>query len=239
MHRLLWLLQGKVDAAIRCIREHHFEDLAASYRQAADSTRSVIFLLQDAVESTVARVYAAQGRHDEAIETYDLLLQVAERQGQVKNLIKNMALKALALNQKGDTEAALTSLSQALSLGEPEGYIRAFADEGEPMAKLLYEAASRGIAPEYTGKLLATLDTEISKLELAHSPQQDLVEPLSEREIEVLELISVGLTNREIADRLSISLSTVKGHTTNIYGKLGVSNRTHAVATAKRLGILA
>jgi LuxR family maltose regulon positive regulatory protein len=234
----LWLLQGEVDAAARCIQEHQFESLAASYRTAAEKGRSAIFLLQDAVESTLARVYSAQGRHDEAIEILGFLLQEAERQAQVKNLIKDSTLMALALYAQGEVEQALTSIGLALSLGEPEGYVRTLVDEGEPMARLLYEAASRGIAPEYTGKLLAILNAEIGTLEQADSPEQELVEPLSDREIEVLELIAEGLTNREIANLLSITLSTVKGHTSNIYGKLGVNNRTQAVATSKRLGIL-
>jgi len=109
------------------------------------------------------------------------------------------------------------------------------------MAHLLYKALSHGVAPEYVNRLLAALpDAEPQQagpLEM-QSPEPDLVEPLSERELEVLALIARGLTNREIASRLFLSLNTVKAHTRNIYGKLGVHNRTKAVARAQTLGIL-
>ena len=111
------------------------------------------------------------------------------------------------------------------------------------MARLLYEAAARGIAAEYAGRLLAAFDLvtkdERRKTKLpALSKAEGLVEPLSERELEVLTLIAEGLSNREIAGRLLISLSTVKGHTANIYGKLGVHSRTQAAARARNLGLL-
>ena len=102
------------------------------------------------------------------------------------------------------------------------------------MTQLLYLAMDRGIEPEYIGKLLA--NTLVQKK--ARQPTSALIEPLSGREIEVLQLIAEGLSNREIAERLVISLSTVKGHTTKIYGKLNVNSRTQAVATARQLGML-
>jgi LuxR family maltose regulon positive regulatory protein len=106
------------------------------------------------------------------------------------------------------------------------------------MAKLLYEAAKQGIAPEYCGNLLGHL-AHIDHDDQSQSPlESEMIEPLSSREIEVLNLIAEGLSNREIAERLVISLGTVKVHTRNIYGKLGVSNRTHAAAKARSIGIL-
>ena len=134
-----------------------------------------------------------------------------------------------------------------------------FVDEGPPMARLLYEAAARGIAAEYAGRLLAAFDlvtkderqkTKLPALSKAEGPAlskaegpalskaEGLVEPLSERELEVLGLIAEGLSNREIAARLLISLSTVKGHTANIYGKLCVHSRIQALARARDLGLL-
>jgi LuxR family maltose regulon positive regulatory protein len=144
--------------------------------------------------------------------------------------------------QAGDEPAtAITSLERALSLAEPGGFVRIFVDEGPPMARLLYDALKRGIAPEYTRRLLAAFP--VAEAEAAASPigttaNDELVEPLSEREIEVLQLIAEGLINREIATRLFLSVNTVKVHSRNIYGKLGVHNRTQAVARAQALGIL-
>jgi LuxR family maltose regulon positive regulatory protein len=140
----------------------------------------------------------------------------------------------------------MTAIERALSLAEPGGYVRVFVDEGEPMARLLYEAAARGIAPEYAGRLLAAFEVEMEDEGLATEAGDSssvvrpslLVEPLSEREIEVLQLVAEGLSNREIAHKLFLSVSTVKVHTYNIYGKLGVHSRTQAVAKGRALGIL-
>ncbi|MBN2149664.1 MAG: hypothetical protein JW726_19910 [Anaerolineales bacterium] len=124
-------------------------------------------------------------------------------------------------------------------MAEPEGYQRTFIDEGEPMARLLYQAAARGIAPGYAGTLLAVLSEQSQSLKpIAQSSSANLIEPLSERELQVLRLIADGLSNNEIAGRLYITLSTVKGHASNIFGKLGVKNRTQAVAQARSLGLL-
>jgi len=109
------------------------------------------------------------------------------------------------------------------------------------MNRLLYEALSRGLAPAYIRRLLAAFPAEGQKEAKPPGPQgpeTGLVETLSEREVEVLEYIAAGLTNREIAERLYLSLNTVKVHTRNLYGKLGVNSRTQAVARARELGIL-
>ena len=150
-------------------------------------------------------------------------------------------MQAVIFKCIGDTQNALQILEQALFLAKEEGFVRTFLDEGEPMIQLLYEAAAIGIVPEYTGQLLAAyISPEISSesLKSEKKDQIEMVEPLSEREVEVLELIAEGFSNQEIATRLHISLSTVKGHTSNIYGKLAVNKRTQAVARAKELGIL-
>ena len=134
-------------------------------------------------------------------------------------------------------------LGDALALAEPGGFIRIFVDEGTPMAQLLSEAAAHGIMPDYTGKLLAAFEAEAHKREdrsyLPPAPHTRLLtDPLSQRELEVLQLIAQGLSNREISERLFLALDTVKGHNRRIYGKLEVRKRTEAVARARELDLL-
>jgi LuxR family maltose regulon positive regulatory protein len=109
------------------------------------------------------------------------------------------------------------------------------------MARLLYEALNRGIAPDYARRLLAAFPVagpEQVAPPQAQAPEANLIEPLSERELEVLQLIADGLTNQEVASRLYLTLNTVKAHTRNIYGKLDAHSRTQAVARARALGLL-
>jgi len=156
-------------------------------------------------------------------------------------LIEILLLQAMTFHARSDTTRALGKLEHAFKLAEPEGFVRIFVDEGPPMAHLLYEALSRGIAPDYVRRLLAAFpatEPEQTAPSKTPAPKSDLIEPLSERELEVLQLIAEGLTNPEIASRLYLSLNTVKVHTRNINGKLGVHNRTQAVARARVLGIL-
>jgi len=150
-------------------------------------------------------------------------------------------LQALAHEAQGNIPLALAPLERALALAEPEGYVRIFADEGPPMARLLYEAATRGIAPDYARRLLAAFpvaEPEKAGPSRTQVLKSELVEPLSERELEILELMAEGLTNQEIASRLFLALNTVKTHSRNIYGKLNVRSRTQAVARAQALGLL-
>jgi LuxR family maltose regulon positive regulatory protein len=145
--------------------------------------------------------------------------------------IEALALQALANWRRGERTGALTALERALRLAEPEGYLRLFADLGLPMARLLQEARSREIMPDYVATLLAGCGVP-GRMEAT------LPEPLTVREQEILGLIAAGLTNREIADQLVISAETIKTHTGNIYGKLGARSRTEAVARARALDML-
>jgi len=152
-------------------------------------------------------------------------------------VIETTMLKALALQATGDIARATTALEQALSLAEPEGYIRLFVDKGEPMRLLLQRMRAEGERmKEYAAQLLAAFGRE----GLQPSPVilQPLVEPLSERELEVLRMIAEGLSNQEIADRLVVAPSTVKTHINNLYGKLGVNSRVQAATRARELNLL-
>jgi LuxR family maltose regulon positive regulatory protein len=168
------------------------------------------------------------------------LLQAAEEGRRMGSVIEILVLQALAHESQGDIPPALVSLERALTLAEPEDYVRIFVDEGIPMFHLLSEAAAHGIMPDYTGKLLAVFEAEQQKSEDKSylRPAQPLIEPLSERELEVLQLMALGLSNREISERLFLALSTVKGHNQRIFGKLEVQRRTEAVARARELGLL-
>ncbi len=192
----------------------------------------------------LARVRIAQGREDltrpflqEALGLLDRLLQDAEAKARLSSVLEILVLRALALLARGDQKHALTTLEQALTRAEPEGYIRLFVDEGEPMRSLLRQAQARGITPHYVAQLLAAFDEQHvpGPAVPAHSP---LVEPLTEREREVLHLLSTGASNLEIARRLVVSLGTVKKHVSNLCGKLGVQSRTQAIARARALQLV-
>ena len=154
-------------------------------------------------------------------------------------VIEILILQAMALQAQGEEDQALTVLERALALAEPQGYARIFIDEGAPMGKLLRQAIARGIAVDYAGKLLAALEIEMKDERRATaSAPSSLVETLSERELEVLRLLTTHLSSTEIAEELFIAASTVRSHIKSIYGKLDVHTRREAVARAQDLGLL-
>jgi LuxR family maltose regulon positive regulatory protein len=183
----------------------------------------------------LARLSIAQGRPGEALALLEPLRSLLEPLGRVDLVIGIEVLRALALQAGGELEAALGALDHALSLGEPGGYVRVFLDEGEPVGRLLRRLAARGSHLAYIAQLLAALDAEV---EPSAPGEQALVEPLSERELEVLRLLAAGLSNRAIGETLVIALGTVKKHLKNIYGKLDVHSRTQAVVRARELDLL-
>lgn len=215
-------------------------DLAAAEEWARERKRSgmpAAYDLQEAERTLLARLHLAQGRAREALETLAPLREAAERRGRARRLVEILALEALSHHAQGDERAALAAMEQLLRLAEPEGYVRVFLDGGAPMARLLSAVLARGISADYARRLLA----QFPAAPHAAAPAEEapaLIEPLSAREREVLGLIAEGLSNQEIAERLVISLSTVKGHAAAIFGKLGVSHRTQAVARARELGLL-
>ncbi|MCJ7519009.1 MAG: LuxR C-terminal-related transcriptional regulator [Anaerolineaceae bacterium] len=187
-----------------------------------------------------ARVHLAQGDPSAALAVLEPLRQQMEAKSWVDEQLKVIVLQAVALHANGEKDKAVELLGDALALAEPGGFIRTFVDEGAPMAQLLLEAATHGVMPDYIGRLLAVFEAEKQKSEdkpdLPHTKL--LIEQLSKRELEVLGLITKGLSNMQIASRLFLSRNTVKAHTHAIYQKLGVNSRTQAVANAKSLEIL-
>ena len=187
-----------------------------------------------------ARVHLAQGNPPAALAILESLRQQMEAKGWQDERLKVMVLQAVALQAHSDQDNALQVLGDALALAEPGGFVRIFIDEGMPMNRLLSEAIAQRIMPDYTGKLLTVFEADTQKSEeKSYLPSaQPLIEPLSQRELEVLQLIAQGLSNREISERLFLALDTVKGHNRRIYGKLQVQRRTEAVARAQELGLL-
>ncbi|MDQ3856413.1 MAG: LuxR C-terminal-related transcriptional regulator, partial [Chloroflexota bacterium] len=190
-----------------------------------------------------ARVQLARGDPSAALALLGPVRQRADAEGWEDERLRVMVLQAVAHRSHSDKVGAMRVLGAALALAEPGGFIRLFLDEDPPMAELLLEAAALGIMPGYIGKLLAALETEPSAsapvpLSPAPSPERPLIEPLSERELEVLRLFRTELSGPEIANALVVALSTVRTHTKSIYSKLGVNSRRAAVNRAEDLGLM-
>jgi LuxR family maltose regulon positive regulatory protein len=192
---------------------------------------------------TLAKLLIAQYRHlqidnyiHDAMRLLGRLLKAAEEGGRMGSTIEILVLQALAYEAQGNIPSALVSLKRTLTLAEPECYVRTFVAEGTPIHALLKKIKGDDrTVNDYVHKLLASFEG----IGFQTPPEtQPLIEPLSERELEILQLIADGLTNREIGLQLYLSLNTVKAHTRNIYGKLGVNSRTQAAAKARTLGIL-
>ncbi|MFZ0160537.1 MAG: LuxR C-terminal-related transcriptional regulator [Kineosporiaceae bacterium] len=183
----------------------------------------------------VARARAERDERDlrEATQFLDRLLRAADDGDRTGSAIEILVLQALAHQVRGDLPAALVALERALTLAEPEGYVRILVDEGPPMAVLLGTAAQRGIAAGYVRRLR----TAFGAAEDLTPARPGLIEPLSERELDVLRLLGTDLGGPDIARQLVVSLNTVRSHTKSIYAKLGVNSRRAAVRRAEELDL--
>jgi LuxR family maltose regulon positive regulatory protein len=217
----VWLQQGRIDEALRWARERGL------------SAQDALAYPREFEHITLARVLIARSEDGDALRLLERLLADAEAHGRTGGAIEILVLQTVAHRAQGHMASALDPLKRALTLAQPEGYVRIFVDEGEPMQGLLRHAVAAGMSSAYVGRLLSAFDEPTQKALAA-----GLAEPLTARELEVMRLVAVGMRNQEIADQLVISLPTVKRHIANAYGKLGVGHRTEAVARANGLGLL-
>ena len=212
-----WLLQGNLAAAARWAREKGGQ---------ADLTETE--------QIALARVWRAQGEPKKLESALQQLGQIRPNiQAQERNgrLVEILLIESLIYHAKERPAQALSALEQCLVLAEPEHYLRTFLDEGQPMLELLGLAAHEGIVPGYVKELMEAFMQ-------GTKPAQPLVEPLSQRELDVLALLADGASNREIAEKLVIAVGTVKRHTLSIYQKLGINSRARAIVRARELNLL-
>jgi LuxR family maltose regulon positive regulatory protein len=241
----LWLKTGEISLAEAWASEQ-LKKLADSKKSAkvlAFSTESDVF--------SIVSVHLARGTYHDALPLLDQMNESAIAGERKASLIKIFTLKAIALQFTGESEQAIAALKSALALAEPEGYVRTFLDEGEPIAALLAIIVNENRSPhlEYAARLLKAFEEEqrsagqLTPVE-GHLQGQGrqktdaIIEPLSRRELEVLRCMAAGLSNNETAHQLVIEISTVKRHINNIFAKLGVENRVQALNKAKEFDLL-
>ncbi|MGF1513745.1 MAG: LuxR C-terminal-related transcriptional regulator [Elainellaceae cyanobacterium] len=255
----LWVRQGRLTEALSWVREcglsaddepsylHEYEHLTVARVAIAQYRRDG--------QRPARKSHRIDNALDQAIGLLDRLLETAEAKERTGSIIEILVVQALAYEAKGNLAGAIPSLERALILAEPEGYVRIFAESGTPMVSLLREAMTRSITPTYTERLLTALETWGKPQDdtptapaapaapaapvppFAPAPQP-LIEPLSQRELEVLRLLNTELSGPEIARELVVALSTVRTHTKRIYSKLNVTNRRAAVKRASELNLI-
>ena len=236
-----FVTQGNIAEAMRWAEQRGLvSGVAPEHRPALDERQEYINThLRKYEQLVLARAFILQGRTVETLELLETILAQARQLERTDLAIEIDILRALTFQHSGDGDRALEAFTEALALAEPGGYVRIFLDEGKPMISLLRQAASRRLVPAYVAKLLAASgEPATSDREVRPSHAFSLIEPLSDRELEVLRLLACGLSNPEIASELYIAVSTVRTHCKNIYGKLGVCRRWGAVQRAQELGLI-
>lgn len=241
----LSLMQGDLESAVRWLE---MADLAAD--------PGVMFFWLEVPHITECRILKAQGSEvslQEAGEKLAVYEKTNKAQNNTHQLIEILLLQSLIYQKQSQSEKALATLARAITLAEPGGFIRPFLDLGSEMAGLLLSLSQRGVALEYIARILAAFPDEMKDVSplhvadgaglsmavntLAQGPSSSFVEPLTPRELDVLALMTQGLTNKEIAQQLSISHGTVRQHAYNLFQKLQVNTRQQAVLKAADLGI--
>ncbi len=238
----LWLHEGKIERSVQWMEGRNF-----GVDERITFGREIEHLIR-------IRVLLAREEYSEANRVLKKCKREAESGGRIRSLVELLVLEALARGGPGKPGEAVEALLQALSLGEPEGYTSVFVDEGEPMVGLLREYVrvkrkkdsgnSNARIENYVARLLAAFPDDLTLAsgkraeQLAGMPAEYLLDPLSDREIEVLQLIATGLGNGDIAKKLFLSTGTVKRHVNNIYSKLNVHSRMEAVTKAKEMKVL-
>ena len=234
----IWIKQGELEKALDWARERKLSiEEEPSY-------------LREFEQITFARMLLSQYKNDhvknflnDAIGLLERLLKAAEAGGRNGSVIEILTLQALAYQMREDISPALSTFEHALKLAEPEGYVRVFVDEGKDLETILRKASVQKIMPEYTARLLSAFEAERKGLDVETPPSAapvsgSLIEPLSQRELDILRLFKTELSGPEIAQELVIALSTVRTHTKSIYNKLNVNSRRAAVKRATELGLI-
>ncbi|HEX2156063.1 MAG TPA: LuxR C-terminal-related transcriptional regulator [Actinomycetes bacterium] len=232
----LLLALGQVEEAARWTQEQGLTD------------QDEVSYLREGDHLVLARVLLARAQPEQALRLLERLDTLAASQGRTGSLLQVRALRSLALQAAGDHQAALILLAGTLELTAPEGYVRVFADEGPPMAALLRSligarrrrrgaAGGEGVATEHVHRVTQAFQPAMAQSDKTAPTVLGLIDPLTDRELEVLRLLAAGRRNRDIAQELVVSLETVKKHTSHIFAKLGAANRTQAVARARELGL--
>jgi len=221
----LSILQGNLEKASQFVYQSGIDEVSTH-------DESEIPYQQEPIVLILMRLLMAKGEFNAALALSQRLLQKAETGKRIGRIIEVLVLQSLAFQGKKDMDQALEALKKAFSLAQPEGYCRVFLDEGEPMLKLIFQAKAHRIGASFATELLFALGETPGK---EPPPAQFLIEPLTARELEVLKLIEAGYSNQDIADKLVISMPTVKRHISNIYAKLGVESRTQAVSLGREL----
>lgn len=229
----LWIASGDLDAASRWAERRGF-DVRTKASQQYKSRNHLPRVLIELEDRVLAELWLARKDATRALGLLGALLDESKALQRVDSAIRIHILMALAYQQRGQLEQALASLAQALQASQPGGYVRVFLDQGTHLVRLLRQALAQCLAVERVQCLLESLGPNAHATRKSHR----LIEPLSERERQVLRLLTTYRTLAEIGADLYISANTVRFHTKNIYAKLGVHSRKDAVQQARELGLL-
>ncbi|HEX9091145.1 MAG TPA: LuxR C-terminal-related transcriptional regulator, partial [Anaerolineales bacterium] len=225
------LALGDMEKAIHCFRRAKINIEEAS-QLPLESFKSLL------VPAAIVQIYLAQQQYSKALTLIGPLAEHLERRGVISYLVRVLIWRALAYRGLNQEAQALASLKQALILSAPEGYLRSFIKSGSGLIPLLKQARLAKITPDYVDNLLAAFEAGGGNRPSLNVVTSRLVEPLSEREMDVLRLLAQGCSDKKIAENLVIARETVHKHLKNIYGKMDVHSRSEAIARAHELDLL-